>query len=852
MPISKRYNAGTSEAALQAHWSESGVYHFDKQADGPVYAVDTPPPTVSGHLHLGHVYSYSHADFIARFWRMNGYNVFYPMGYDDNGLPTERLVEERLGVTADQIGRQAFIEECLAVSEEAEREYRALWQRLGLSVDWRYTYRTIDERSRRLAQWSFIDLYGKGLAYRQQAPAIWCPQCRTAIAQAEVDDLERESAFLTLAFSLDDGRILPIATTRPELLPACVAVFVHPEDGRYQKLIGSHATVPLFGQVVPILADPAADPQKGTGAVMCCTFGDTADVAWWRAHQVRAHQVRAHQVRAHQVRAHQVRAHQVRAHQVRAHQVRAHPLPLIEAIGHDGRMTAVAGELAGLTIQEARRLVSGRAAEAGLLLEQRPVAQTVRVHERCDTPVEFIVTQQWFVRLLENKETFLELGEQIAWYPPHMKARYRQWVENLNWDWCISRRRAFGVPFPVWYCTACGQLMLAEIEELPVDPSKQQPARPCACGSRHFEPETDVMDTWATSSLSPQIVGGWNEDEDLYRKVFPMSLRPQAHEIIRTWAFYTIVKSHYHFGALPWSNVAISGWGLAPEGSGKISKSRGSGPVAPLAMIEQYSADAVRYWAAGAGLGRDTTISEEKIQAGARLVNKLWNVANLSRRFLGGYRPPETRPSLTPSDRWILSRLQGLIGRCTGLFRQYDYAGARSETELFFWTVADNYLELSKKRLYEGEHRGHAAARYTLFHTLLATLKLFAPFLPYVTEAVYQAMLAEADGSGSIHRSRWPVADEKLVDEAAEQTGEVLLAIATAVRRYKSERNLSLAGELAQLQLQTADEELRQGLTAAEADLISVSRARQIVVGHGDAKESTAVHPRLRMIIRES
>jgi valyl-tRNA synthetase len=822
MPISKRYNAGTTEAALQAQWAESGVYYFDRAADGPVYAVDTPPPTVSGHLHLGHVYSYSHADFMARFWRMNGYNVFYPMGYDDNGLPTERLVEKRLGVTAAQIGRRAFIEKCLAVSEEAEQEYRALWQRLGLSVDWRYTYQTIDERSRRLAQWSFIDLYYKGLAYQQQAPAIWCPECRTAIAQAEVNDLERESAFLTLSFSLDDGRSLPIATTRPELLPACVAVFVHPEDGRYQELIGGHATVPLFGQVVPILADAGADPQKGTGAVMCCTFGDTADVAWWRAHQVRAHQVRAH------------------------------PLPLIEAIGHDGCLTAVAGELAGLSTREARRRVTERAAEAGLLLEQKLVPQTVRVHERCDTPVEFIVTQQWFVRLLENKETFLELGEQIAWHPPHMKARYRQWVENLSWDWCISRRRVFGVPFPAWYCAACGELKLADIDELPVDPVEQQPKRPCACGSNLFTPETDVMDTWATSSLSPQIVGGWPEDDGLYRKLVPMSLRPQAHEIIRTWAFYTIVKSHYHFGVLPWQNVAISGWGLAPEGSGKISKSRDSGMVAPLAMIEQYSADAVRYWAAGAGLGRDTTISEEKIQAGARLVNKLWNVANFSSRFLKGYEPPGTRPSPAPSDRWILSRLHRLIDRCSGLFRDYDYAGARSETELFFWTLADNYLEMAKKRLYEGEHEGHAAACYTLYHTLLATLKLFAPFLPHVTEAVYQALFAEADGSGSIHRSCWPVADEELVDAAAEQTGEILVAIATAVRRHKSERNLSLAGELAQLQLHTAEEALAQELTAAEADLISVSRARQIVVGHGDAKEGTAVHPRLRMIIRES
>jgi valyl-tRNA synthetase len=803
----KRYNATTVETALQAQWSESGVYHFNREAEGPVYAIDTPPPTVSGHLHLGHVYSYSHADFIARFWRMNGYNVFYPMGYDDNGLPTERLVEKRLGVTAAQIGRRAFIEKCLEVSEAAEQEYQALWQRLGLSLDWRYSYRTIDERSRRLAQWSFIDLYDKGLAYRRQAPAIWCPECRTAIAQAEVNDLERESAFVTLAFTLDDGRSLPIATTRPELLPACVAVFVHPEDGRFQELIGRHATVPLFEQVVPILADGAADPHKGTGAVMCCTFGDTADVAWWRAHR----------------------------------------LPLIDVIGADGRMTAAAGDMAGLTVAEARHAVSRRAAEAGLIVEQKAVAQTVRVHERCDTPVEYLVTRQWFVRLLENKETFIELGEQITWHPPHMKTRYRQWVENLNWDWCISRRRAFGVPFPTWYCATCGELKLAEIDELPVDPNERQPRRPCACGSNQFEPDTDVMDTWATSSLSPQIVGGWPEDDALYRKLFPMTLRPQAHEIIRTWAFYTIVKSHYHFQTLPWSNVAISGWGLAPEGSGKISKSRGGGPVEPLAMIEQYSADALRYWAAGAGLGRDTTIDEEKIQAGARLVNKLWNVAQFSARFLQGYRPPEARPSPAPSDRWILSRLHRLIGRSTSLMGHYDYATARSETELFFWTLADNYLELAKKRLYEGDHAGHAAARWTLYHTLLATVKLFAPFLPHVTDAVYQASLAETDGSASIHRSRWPVADEELVDEAAEAAGEALLVVATAVRRFKSERNWSLATEVAELRLATADARIATALVAAEADLLSVSRARRVTFGELEQGFKVAENPAQRV-----
>jgi valyl-tRNA synthetase len=790
MNLPKRYNPATTEPALQEAWQAQGVYHFQPESDAPRYTIDTPPPTVSGYLHLGHVYSYSHTDFMARFWRMNGYNVFYPMGYDDNGLPTERLVEKRLGITAQQVGLRAFIEKCLAVSEEAEKEYQELWQRLGLSIDWRYSYRTMDEQSRRISQWSFIDLYRQGLAYRRQAPTIWCPECRTAIAQAEVDDLERPSELVTLAFQLADGRSLPIATTRPELLPACVAIFVHPDDQRFAELVGQQAVVPLYGQSVPILADPAADPAKGSGAVMCCTFGDTADVAWWNNHQ----------------------------------------LPLIEAIGRDGRLTAVAGPFTGLIIATARMAVIQAADEAGLVLQRQPVSQTVRVHERCDTAVEFIVTRQWFIRVLENRAAFLAAGEQISWRPEQMKARYRQWVANLGWDWCISRQRYFGVPFPAWYCDACGEILLADVAALPVDPSEQAPDRPCACGGTRFSPDQDVMDTWATSALTPQIVGRWSPNPapaspGLYEQLFPMSLRPQAHEIIRTWAFYTIVKSHYHFNRLPWQTVAISGWGLAPAGSGKISKSRGGGPVAPLAMIEQYSADAVRYWAASTGFGRDSVISEAKVQAGAKLVNKLWNMAQFSRRFLEGYEPPAARPLLSPADRWILSLLQQLIERVTSLFHQYEYATAKSESEVFFWNLADNYLEMAKKRLYDPADPAHEGARYTLHQALLTLVKLLAPFLPHVTEAIYQGLFETAE---SLHRARWPAVDEQLVDEKAVALGELMLVVATAVRRYKSEHNLSLGSELAQLQLHPADPGLSDGLATAVTDLQSITRARAI------------------------
>jgi valyl-tRNA synthetase len=807
MSLTKRYDPKLVEPRLVEEWQAAGVYRYQApptdRHTGPIYSIDSPPATVSGNLHLGHVYSYSHADFMARFFRMRGASVFYPMGFDDNGLPTERLVEKKLGITANQVSRTEFIQQCLQVSQEAEKDYRRLWQRLGLSIDWQHTYRTIDDFSRRTSQTSFIQLYRKGLAYRRQAPAIWCPECRTAIAQAELNDLDRHSEYVTLDFRLEGGGSLPIATTRPELLPACVAIFIHPADSRYRHLVGKRARVPLFGQTVPILEDAGADPEKGTGAVMCCTFGDSADVTWWYTHH----------------------------------------LPLVEALGRDGKMTGAAAEFAGLSVKSARQAIKDRLEAAGLLLDRQPTLQSVRVHERCDTPVEYIVTSQWFIRILDERQKFLELGEQITWHPAHMQARYRAWVENLNWDWCISRQRFFGVPFPLWYCRDCGEVILADESQLPIDPTETSPAHPCPrCGGDRFAPEQDVFDTWATSSLTPQIVGRWLEQDassaeppTLFQRVYPFTLRPQAHEIIRTWTFYTIVKSYYHLGQLPWREVLISGWGLAGEGMGKISKSRGGGVIAPLAMIERYSADAVRYWAASTSAGKDSVISEEKIQMGAKLVTKLWNVARFSERFIGDDGPaaeesPETLP-LTPADRWILARLQSLVRRVTALMESYEYASAKSEVETFFWTeLADNYLEMSKQRLYDPQHPARQAARYSLYQALLVILKLLAPFMPYVTEEIFRGLFASREGAASIHTSVWPKPIPQLEDERAEQSGHILLEVATRVRRFKSERNLPLGTDLLRLQLATPDSDTSRLLEQASADLSSVTRALQIEV----------------------
>ena len=812
--LAKRYNPRIIEPELQARWQQAGIYNFDPDSAASVYSIDTPPATVSGRLHLGHTYSYSHPDFIARFWRMNGRNVFYPMGFDDNGLPTERLVERQLGVHATEIGRAAFIEKCLQISEAAERDYQQLWQRLGLSIDWRYTYQTINHLSRRTAQLSFLRQARAGLAYRKEAPTIWCPECSTAIAQAELNDLDQQSEFITLNFTLDNGKPLAIATTRPELLPACVAIFVHPDDVRYRGLIDGTAEVPIFGQRVPILADPQADPEKGTGIVMCCTFGDQTDVSWWHTHN----------------------------------------LPLIEAIDKNGRMTQVAGQFTGLTTEQARKEIKQALRESQTLIDQSPITHAIRVHERCDTPVEYIITPQWFIRVLDFKDELLAAGEKVNWHPDHMQARYRAWVENLNWDWCISRQRFYGVPIPAWYCTNCGETVFAEEDQLPIDPLDILPMQPCPqCSGSTFTPDKDVMDTWATSSLTPQIVGQWLSENGLYEKVFPFSLRPQAHEIIRTWAFYTIAKSQFHFDKIPWTDALISGWGIAGEGMGKISKSRGGGPMPPLEMIEQYSADAVRYWAASTAPGKDSVISEEKIQIGVKLVNKIWNVARFSERFLAS--PPgllsqwerrEVAEELgakvfTPADTWILSRTQRLIQRVTALFQDYDYAAAKAETEVFFWHFADNYLEMAKQRLYDEAHPQRDGAQFTLSYVLLALLKLFAPILPYVTEAVYQGIFRESQAARlkrqeadekfvSIHKSEWPVVDERLIDEQAETLSDLLIEISTVARRYKSEHNLSLGTELKRVQLATGDLELAQALKAATPDLLSITRALEIEI----------------------
>jgi valyl-tRNA synthetase len=798
-PIPKRYESATVEQKWQKYWEDNGTYHFHPDDRRPAYSIDTPPPTVSGDLHLGHCFHYSHADIYARFQRMNNKNIFYPMGWDDNGLPTERLVENRMGISPEKVGAEAFLKAIAETSKKLEDDYEKMWKRIGLSVDWRYSYSTIDASARKTAQHSFIELYKQGRIYNASSPTIWCPVCKTALAQAEVADLQRDTNFYTIAFSCD-GQTLPIATTRPELVPACVAVFVNPDDKRHKNLIGKKAITPVFKKEVPILGDIKADPEKGTGVVMCCTFGDTTDIKWWREHN----------------------------------------LPLISVIDRAGRLNESAGFLSGLYVKQARKRMVEELTNNNLVLDTKATSQTVSMHDRCDTPIEYMETKQWFIKILDQKERLVEAGNQISWHPAHMRARYEDWVKNLEWDWCISRQRYHGVPFPVWYCSKCEKAQLADVSELPIDPRSSPPSKPCSCGGNEFLPETSVMDTWQTSSLTPQIAGKWLDDDKLFRKAFPMSIRPQSHEIIRTWAFYTIVKSLYHENTLPWSDVIISGQGLSPDGH-KISKSRGNASD-PNIMINKYSADALRYWSSSSKLGEDSMVSEDKISSGHKLVNKLWNVTSFAYQFLEGYSCPKEPPALVATDKWILSKLNKLIPEATKDFVEYNHASAKNRIEGFFWeTFTDNYMEMVKTRLYDSPDGSieRESARNTLYTVLQTLIKLFAPIIPFVTEEVYQLVFKKENDTNSIHISAWPEANNTLIDDDAEAVGNMLIEVATVVRRYKSEKKIPMGSPLEILKISVSKETYADVLRSCLVDIKSVTRAKQIDISV--AKQETLV-----------
>ena len=839
-------------------WDEWGIYRWDPEVPrDQTFVVDTPPPTVSGSLHVGHVFSYTHQDLLVRYQRMTGKNIAFPMGWDDNGLPTERRVQNLLGIRCnphlaydpdwrpdpaggkrkeiEEVSRRNFIEACGVVTEEDEKAFEHLWRHLGLSIDWSEQYATIDDHCRRISQASFLDLVAKGQVYNVESPTMWDIDFKTAVAQAEVEDRPRQGLFFDLRFGVEGGGELKISTTRPELLGACIAVVAHPDDERYQDLFGKYAITPLYGARVPILAAEHADPEKGTGILMVCTFGDTMDVEWWKGSG----------------------------------------LPLKQLIGRDGRMAPATfgeapfesvdtdlaqkthDEMAGLYITKAKKRVAELLAEEGslpgwqgaaLVDEPRPTDQVVKFYEKGDRPLEFVPTRQWFIRVLEHREALLAQGDKIQWHPSHMKTRYTHWVEGLNQDWCISRQRYFGIPFPVWYPVAANgepefdRPIYADPNSLPVDPltdtapgfSEEQRNQPGG-----FFAEPDVMDTWATSSLTPQIQSHWDIDTERHASLFPMDIRPQAHDIIRTWAFYTIVKAWMHEGEIPWHHVVLSGWILDPDRK-KMSKSKGN-VVTPDDLLVEWSSDAVRYWAARARLGTDTAFDPGVFKVGKRLAMKVFNASRfvlmqLDREDAG---EPAAGDIAEPLDLALVARLRVVIAQATRAFEAFDYTAALKVIEESFWQFCDHYLELVKLRSYsEDDTPARRSALATLGLGLNTYLRLLAPFLPFVTDEAWSWKFAGTGRLQSVHTAPWPTGAEfdGIAEPVAEGGFEAAVDIMTAIRGAKTVAQKSLRWPVAGLEI-TGSEAARAALAPMMDDIL---RAGNVVEDGLTVSEGTA------------
>jgi valyl-tRNA synthetase len=814
-------------------WEELGVYRFDRtKSRDEVYSIDTPPPTVSGSLHVGHVFSYTHTDTIARYQRMRGREVFYPMGWDDNGLPTERRVQNFFGVRCDPslpydpdfmppenpgrtevpVSRRNFIELCERLTVDDERAFEAVWRRLGLSVDWGITYQTINADARRVSQRAFLHNVLRGEAYMSEAPTLWDVTYQTAVAQAELEDRERPGFYHHVAFHRPDGERVIIVTSRPELLAACVALVAHPDDERYQDLVGTTVRTPVFGVEVPVKAHRLADPEKGSGLAMICTFGDLTDVLWWRELQLETRPVVGRDGRI-------------------------LPDPPSGIHTEDGQKAYA--QIAGVTMHTAReRIVEMLRASGELEGEPSKIVHAVKFYERGDKPLEIVTTRQWYIRNGgrdgDLRAALLDRGRELVWHPEHMRSRYESWVNGLTGDWLISRQRFFGVPVPVWYpLDAQGdpiydKPLLPDDAVLPVDPSTDVPAGYRA--EQRGEPggfigDPDVMDTWATSSLTPQIAAKWGIDDDLFGRVFPMDLRPQAHEIIRTWLFSTVVRSHAEHNSLPWSHATIAGWVLDPDRK-KMSKSKGN-VVTPMGLLEQYGSDAVRYWAASGRPGTDTAFDTGQMKVGRRLAVKILNAS----RFVLGLGAPSSTAAVTEAlDKAMLADLSTVVAEATAALDGYDYTRALERTEQFFWRFCDDYVELAKIRAY-GE-RGDAAAesaRAALTTALGTLLRLFAPFLPYVTEEVWSWWR-----EGTVHRASWPTSDE--VRTLAAGVDATPLAVASqviaAIRKAKSEAKLSMRADVASV-LVRADADLLVVLATVADDVCAAGK-----VGGLDTEDS--------------
>ena len=773
--LDKKYNALEKEAKWLEYWNDNKVYKFNKD-NRKVFSIDTPPPTVNGKIHIGHIFSYSQTEMIARYKRLRGYNVFYPFGFDDNGLPSERLVEKRQGNKAQEIGREAFSKLCYETTDKYEEEFQELFSKMGVSTDWDIHYKTVSPSTIKISQLSFLDLIKKGHCYHKESPALWCNECLTSIAQAELETKTIKTTFNYVNFkTVEDGEEFTIATTRPELLPAIVCVFVNPNDDEHKHLIGKTAHIPVIDVEVPIMADEKVAIDKGTGVVMCCTFGDQTDIEWWKKYN----------------------------------------LPLKYIFTDNGKIIDSVPNYGGMKIKEARSKIIEDLQNGGYIVKIEELEHEVQTHERCGKEVEYFVMKQWFIDIMNHKEDFLKIGNEIKWHPSHMHNRYNEWVENIMWDWCISRQRYFGVPFPVWYCKDCGEAIFAREEDLPVNPLSQQPhCDKCPkCGCTEFIPETDVMDTWATSSVTPLVNMKFGEKENNESFLKPMSIRTNASEIIRTWDFYTIVKSFYHFGIRPWDNVMISGFVMASKGE-KISKSKGNSKVEPLDLIKQYSADVIRYWAGSGRLGTDMVFSEETLLRGRKLVNKLWNVSKFIEMHLSDYEDKEFN-NYEYIDKWILGKYQEMESGFLKYLDEYEVGLALNHLEKFFWNFCDNYIEIVKHRLYRPEEFGEQA-RYsgqkTVYMILYKLLQDFSIFFPFITEEIFQELY---HNKVSIHLTEIKPFEFNYFDEI--KNGDIIIDIISQARGEKTNNNVSLKTPIRNLDL-SLNRELEDAINASIKD----------------------------------
>lgn len=758
MELPKEYDYNAIEEKWLDRWQDS-MYYFDRDSKKPQFIIDTPPPYPTGNFHIGNALNWCYIDFVARYKRMRGFNVMFPEGWDCHGLPTEVKVEEKHGITKSQVSREEFRRLCVELTETNIIRMRKSLRRLGFSIDWSNEYITMEPAYFGKTQRSFVQMYHSGMIYQQNHPVNWCPRCETAIAFAEVEYDSRSTVLNYLIFDT-----LRIATTRPELLAACVAVAVNPDDERYEKIVGTEVSVPIFAHKVKVISDKSVDPAFGTGVVMICTFGDKQDVRWWVEHE----------------------------------------LPLRKAIDKTGKMTELAGKYAGMSTAECKKAIIDELKNQDLLFKQEDLPQNVGLCWRCKTAIEILSERQWFVRIIHND--ILNTSGEVKWVPDYMKVRLENWTGTMEWDWCISRQRIFATPIPAWYCSDCGKTKVAKEEWLPIDPTQTQPLEACECGSNTFRGEADVLDTWMDSSISALHVSGWLSQHPL---LLPAQLRPQGYDIIRTWAFYSILRSKALMDKRPWDTILLNGMVLGEDGH-KMSKSRNNF-VIPEEVINKNGADAFRQWAAiGGTTGSDIIFSWKDVIAGSRFLQKLWSIVRFSLPHIS-----EKPVPFTPVDLWLLSKLNRLVKEATEKMDEYQFDETFKAIRGFAWDVlADNYIELAKSRLY-GDGKGSDSARYALFRTIETLSLLLAPFIPYFSEEVYSHIRKE-----SVHSAAWPAVNESLIDMEAEKTGELIKEMTSAIRRYKSEHGMPLNAPLKEIEIYSSIQDVSDIAGAANSTII--------------------------------